>query len=163
MNDHSIRPAMLMGFLATVAMMGTALFFQYVLYLEPCPLCSVQRAIVIILGVIFMFGFIHGPKGWGKRIYGLLLALTSIAGLIVAGRHTWLQHLPKDQVPECGPGLNFWMENLPAVDVLQKVFQGSGECAEIAWTFIGFSIPEWSLLAFTLFLIYSLKLVLKGR
>ena len=154
---------MLVGFLATVAMMATAFFFQYVLYLEPCPLCSVQRAIVIILGLIFLIGFLQGPSGWGKRIYGLLLTLASLAGLVVAGRHTWLQHLPEDQVPECGPGLDFWMDNLPAVDVIQKVFQGSGECAEIAWTFLGLSIPEWSLIAFTVFLIYSLKLLFKGR
>jgi len=163
MKSNSIRPAMLVGFLATVAMMATAFFFQYVLYLEPCPLCSVQRAIVIILGLIFLIGFLQGPSGWGKRIYGLLLTLASLAGLVVAGRHTWLQHLPEDQVPECGPGLDFWMDNLPAVDVIQKVFQGSGECAEIAWTFLGLSIPEWSLIAFTVFLIYSLKLLFKGR
>jgi len=163
MKSNSIRPAMLVGFLATVAMMATAFFFQYVLYLEPCPLCSVQRAIVIILGIIFLSGFLQGPSGWGKRVYGLLLTLASLAGLVVAGRHTWLQHLPEDQVPECGPGLDFWMDNLPAVDVIQKVFQGSGECAEIAWTFLGLSIPEWSLIAFTIFLLYSLKLLLKGR
>ena len=162
MKSNSIRPAMLIGFLATVAMMATAFFFQYVLYLEPCPLCSVQRAIVILLGVIFLLGFIQGPSGWGKRVYGLLITLASIFGLIVAGRHTWLQHLPKDQIPECGPGLDFWMENLPAVDVIQKVFEGSGECAEIAWTFMGLSIPEWSLIAFAVFLIYGLTLLFRG-
>ena len=107
--------------------------------------------------------FIQGPKSWGRRIYGLALTLVSISGLVVAGRHTWLQHLPPDKVPECGPGLDFWMKNLPANDVILKVFQGSGECAEVAWTFIGFSIPEWSILAFAFFLIYSLKLLFLAR
>ncbi len=162
-NINSIRPAMLIGFLISVAMMGTALFFQYVLYLEPCPLCSVQRAVVIAFGITFLLGFIQGPKLWGRRIYGLLLTLISVAGLIVAGRHTWLQHLPKDQVPECGPGLDFWMKNLPTSDVIQKIFQGSGECAEVASRFLSLSIPEWSLIAFSLFLIYSLKLLFIGR
>lgn len=166
-NDNNsminFRPSMLIGFLVILAMLGTAFYFQYVLYLEPCPLCSVQRAIVIAFGITFFLGFIQNPKTWGRRIYGLALTLISISGLVVAGRHTWLQHLPADKIPECGPGLDFWMNNLPAVDVIQKVFQGSGECAEVVWSFLNLSIPEWSLIAFSLFFIYSLKLLLRGR
>lgn len=159
----TIRPAMLIGFLITAAMIAIALFFQYYLYLDPCPLCIVQRVIVIALGFIFLLAFLQGPKAWGRRIYGLLLTLASLAGLAVAGRHTWLQHLPADEVPACGPGLEFWMESLPADQVFQKVFQGSGECAEVVWTFMGLSIPELSMIAFILFLLYSLKLLFLAR
>lgn len=162
-NIKSIRPAMLIGFLISAGMMGVAFIFQYVLYLEPCPLCSVQRMVVIAFGIVFLIGFIQGAKGWGRRVYGLLLTLISIGGLVIAGRHTWLQHLPKDKVPECGPGLDYWMKNLPTNDVIQKIFEGSGECAEIVWSFLGLSIPEWSLIAFVFFLIYSLKLLFLGR
>jgi disulfide bond formation protein DsbB len=163
MTTHSIRPAMLSGLLISIAMIGVALFFQHYMGLIPCPLCIVQRVIVMIFGGIFLLALIQGPKSWGRRVYGLLLTLTSLAGLIVAGRHTWLQHLPEDKIPECGPGLDFWMKNLPANEVVQKVFQGSGECAEVAWTFASFSIPEWSLVAFGLFLLYSLKLLFLAR
>ena len=159
----SIRPAMLIGLLISIAMIGVALFFQYYMGLIPCPLCIVQRAIVMTFGGIFLLAFIQGPKSWGRRIYGLLLTLTSLAGLIVAGRHTWLQHLPPEKVPECGPGLDFWMKNLPTNQVIQKVFQGSGECAEVVWTFASLSIPEWSLVAFGLFMLYSLKLLFLAR
>lgn len=159
----SIRPAMLIGLLATVGMIATAFFFQYYMELTPCPLCIVQRVIVMILGGIFLLALLQGPKAWGRRIYGFLLALASIAGLVVAGRHTWLQHLPEDKVPECGPGLEFWMKNLPTNEVIQKVFQGSGECAEVIWVFLSLSIPEWSLIAFTAFLLYSLKLLFLAR
>jgi len=159
----SIRPAMLIGLLISLGMIATALFFQYYMELIPCPLCIVQRAIVMALGGVFLLAFLQGPKAWGRRIYGLLLTLASIAGLLVAGRHTWLQHLPKEKVPECGPGLEFWMKNLPTNEVIQKVFQGSGECAEVVWTFATLSIPEWSLIAFGLFLLYSLKLLFLAR
>ena len=162
-NNYSIRPSMLFGLIISLGMIAVALFFQYYMYLEPCPLCIVERVIVIILAAVFFFAFLHGPSSWGRRIYGLLLALVSISGLAVTARHTWLQHLPADKVPECGPGLEFWMNNLPAVDVIQKVFHGSGECAEVSWTMFGLSIPELSLIIFTLFLIYSLKLLFKGR
>jgi len=164
MENQSIRPLMLLGLITSLTMIGTALFFQYVLYLEPCPLCSVQRAVVIIFAIIFLMAFLHGPlASLSKRLYGFLLTLTSIAGLAIAGRHTWLQHLPEDKIPECGPGLDFWMDNLPAVDVIQKVFQGSGECAEIVWSFLSLSIPEWSLIAFSIYLFFSLKLLFVAR
>ncbi len=159
----SIRPAMLVGLLITLAMIGVALFFQYYMQLIPCPLCIVQRVIVMTLAGVFFLALLQDPKTWGRRIYGLLLALVNIAGIIVAGRHTWLQHLPKDKIPECGPGLEFWMNNLSTNEVIQKVFQGSGECAEVVWSFLSLSIPEWSLIAFGLLFIYSLKLLFLAR
>lgn len=163
LTQKSIRPSMFLGLLVTIGMMSLAFFFQYYMELEPCPLCSVQRVVVIVLGLFFFVALLHAPKTLGRRIYGLLLSLMSIAGLVVAGRHTWLQHLPPDQIPECGPGLDFWMKNLPTSEIIQKVFQGSGECAEVAWSFIGLSIPEWSIIAFILFLVYSLKLLFLAR
>jgi disulfide bond formation protein DsbB len=162
-NTHNIRPAMLLGFLISISMIAVALFFQYYMELIPCPLCIVQRVIVMVLAGIFLIALLQNPKTWGRRIYGLLLALTSVAGLAVAGRHTWLQHLPPEKVPECGPGLEFWMKNLPANEVIQKVFQGSGECAEVVWNFMTLSIPEWSLISFGLFFLYSLRLLFLGR
>ncbi len=159
----SIRPTMFIGLLVSITMIGVALFFQYYMELIPCPLCIVQRVIVMTFGGIFLLALIQGPKTWGRRIYGFLFTLTSIAGLIVAGRHTWLQHLPPEKVPECGPGLEFWMKNLPTNEVVQKVFQGSGECAEVVWSFASLSIPEWSLIAFGVFFLFSLKLLFLAK
>ncbi len=162
-NGYSIRPAMFFGLILSLGMIAVALFFQYYMGLEPCPLCIVQRVIVIILVAVFFFAFLHGPISWGRRVYGLLLSLVSAAGVAVSGRHTWLQHLPADKIPECGPGLEFWMNNLPAIEVIQKVFRGSGECAEVSWTMFGLSIPELTLIFFALFFMYSLKLLFTGR
>jgi disulfide bond formation protein DsbB len=162
-NYNSIRPTMFVGLLVSIAMIGIALFFQYYMELIPCPLCIVQRVIVMAFAGLFLLALIQGPKTWGRRIYGLLFTLTSIAGLIVAGRHTWLQHLPPEKVPECGPGLEFWMKNLPTNEVVQKVFQGSGECAKVVWSFASLSIPEWSLIAFGIFLLFSLKLLFLAK
>jgi len=162
-TTKSIRFSFFIGFIITLLMIALALFMQHYMELLPCPLCIVQRVIVMVLAVVFFMGFLHNPATWGRRVYGLLLTLISAGGLLVAGRHTWLQHLPADKVPECGPGLEFWMNNLPPNEVIQKVFQGSGECAEVAYRFIGLSIAEWSLVAFVLFLIYSLKVLFLAR
>jgi disulfide bond formation protein DsbB len=69
--------------------------------------------------------------------------------MAVAGRHVWLQHLPPEDVPACGPGLDYWMDTFPLHQVMMKVFKGSGECAVIDWTFLGLSLPAWTLAAFT--------------
>lgn len=142
----SFRAQFLLGFLACAALLAYALYSQYYGGLMPCPLCTFQRGAFILLGAVFLLGALHAPKGQGgRRAYGLLALLAAGLGMVVAGRHVWLQHLPADQVPACGPDLSFMMEAFPLADVLRKVFTGSGECAEVDWTFLGLSMPEWSL------------------
>jgi disulfide bond formation protein DsbB len=126
--------------------MGFALFAQHVLLLDPCPLCVFQRVAVISIGLIFLVAALHNPSGAGRIVYSLLLALAAIAGATVAGRHAWLQQLPPDQVPSCGPGLDYMLDTLPFTEVLSTVFKGSGECAEIVWQFLGLSMPAWVLI-----------------
>jgi len=134
------------GFAVCCGLMGFALFAQHVLLLDPCPLCVFQRVAVISIGLIFLVAALHNPSGAGRIVYSLLLALAAIAGAAVAGRHAWLQQLPPDQVPSCGPGLDYMLDTLPFTEVLSTVFKGSGECAEIVWQFLGLSMPAWVLI-----------------
>ncbi len=134
-----------LGALVCAGLMGFALFQQHVMELDPCPLCVFQRIAVIGLGVIFAVAFLHAPKALGSRIYGLLLLIPGGFGGAVATRHVWLQSLPPDQVPECGPGLNYMLDAFPLADALKMVLKGSGECAEIIWSFLGLSMPGWVL------------------
>ncbi|HSN52991.1 MAG TPA: disulfide bond formation protein B [Woeseiaceae bacterium] len=133
------------AFAVCCGLMGFALFAQHVLLLDPCPLCVFQRVAVISMGLIFLVAALHDPAGAGRIVYGLLLGLAAIGGASVAGRHAWLQQLPPDQVPSCGPGLDYMLDTLPFTEVLGKVFRGSGECAEIVWQFLGLSMPGWVL------------------
>jgi disulfide bond formation protein DsbB len=147
MNLPSRRIVNFAAFLACAGMMGFALFAEHVLQLEPCPLCVFQRIAVILMGIGFLLLAAHNPgRGWAQRIYLSLLSLAALGGIIVAGRHVWLQNLPPDQVPSCGPGLGYMLENFPLGDALKKVFSGSGECAEVAWSLFGLSMPAWVLL-----------------
>ena len=136
------------GFLGCVAMMAYALYVQYQLYLDPCPLCVFQRIAVIGIGIAFLLLAVLNPApGWARRIVLGLFGLSALGGVIVAGRHVWLQHLPPDKVPTCGPGLNYMLDNFPLGDALKMVFTGSGECASTDWTFVGLSMPMWVLIA----------------
>jgi len=134
------------GFLACVGMMAYALYAEYVLFLMPCPLCSFQRVGIVLLGIVFLVAFLHGPKAGGRRVYAALLGVAAAGASGVAGYHVWMQNLPKDEVPACGPGLSYMMETLPLFDVIKQVFTGSGSCADIDWQFLGLSMPAWVLI-----------------
>lgn len=140
------RRGYVLGFAVCAALFAFALYLQHFEGQAPCPLCVLQRIAFIALAVLFLVGALHGPGRTGARVYGGLLVLVALVGAGVAGRHVWLQHLPKDRVPECGPGLDYMLNRFPLSQVLEKVFRGSGECAEIGWTFLRLSIAEWSLL-----------------
>jgi len=133
----------LAGFLACAGMMGYALYAEHVLLLEPCPLCVFQRMAVIALGISFAVAAIHNPAGGGRYIYTALIAVAAGAGIGVAGRHVWIQNLPPDRVPSCGPGFDYIIDSFPLADALKLIFTGSGECASIDWQFLGLSMPAW--------------------
>jgi disulfide bond formation protein DsbB len=136
------------AFAACVGAMAAALFLQHVEGLEPCPLCILQRVGVIAAAVFFLLAGVHNPGPAGQRLYAGLAGLSAIGGGAVAIRHLWLQSLPEDQVPACGPGLEYMMDVFPLQEVLSMILQGSGECAEESWRFLGLTIPGWTLLVF---------------
>jgi disulfide bond formation protein DsbB len=133
------------GFLACAGMMGFALYAQHFLMLDPCPLCVLQRVVVIGLGALFLLAALHNPAGWGRTVYVALLLLVAVSGVAVAGWHVHLQNLPPEEVPSCGPGIGYMLDNFPLTDALRMVFEGSGECAEVVWSFLGLSMPAWVL------------------
>ena len=152
------RMLLTLGFAMCVALMGAALWLQHVEGLEPCPLCVLQRGAVIVLGVLTLAGAIHDPATPGRRVYGALITVAALAGTALAGRHAWLQSLPPGEVPECGPGLDYMLDAFPLTQVIEMVLRGSGECAEVQWTFLALSIPEWTLLVFVAFTLFGLWL-----
>ncbi len=149
-------------FLASVAGMAFALYLEHGQGLEPCPLCVFQRIGLIGLGLFSLIAFLHNPVSNGvKRFYTLLGTLSVLWSAGVAARHVWLQTLPPDQVPSCGPGLDYWLDTLPLKSVFQEVLTGSGECAKVDWTFLGQSLPVWSLLFFCVLALVSLWQLLR--
>jgi disulfide bond formation protein DsbB len=141
------RAANVLGFLACVALLAYAYYAQYVMHLEPCPLCIFQRVGVFATGLVFAIAAAHDPGGWGRRVYALLIAAAALATAAIAAKHVYIQHLPPDQVPACGASLDFMLKVFPLTDVLEKVLTGSGECAKVSWRFLGLAMPVWVLIA----------------
>jgi disulfide bond formation protein DsbB len=149
MTAITSRAIFLAIFLACAGLMSFGLYLQHVENLEPCPLCILQRYAFALTGLIALAAALHGPRRIGAWIYGVLTIAAAGAGAVVAGRQTWLVHNPP-KVLDCGPGLEYMIESFPLSKVLPKVFRGEGDCAKVAWKFLGLSIPEWALVWFAI-------------
>lgn len=137
----------LAGFLVCLVLVVAAYYLQFVDGLEPCPLCVFQRVGLMVLGGAFLLAALQNPWGIGRYAYSAALALVALLGGAVSARHVWLQSLPADLVPDCGPGLNYLLDTFPLMDVIAIALRGSGECADVDIV-LGLSIPLWTLMAF---------------
>ncbi|HWJ34640.1 MAG TPA: disulfide bond formation protein B [Steroidobacteraceae bacterium] len=157
------RTANFLGALACIALLAYAYYAQYVMHLEPCPLCIFQRVGIFAVGVVFAIAAAHDPAGWGRRVYAGLVALASLVTIGVAVRHLYIQSLPPGTIAACGASLDFMLKVFPLTDVLVKVLTGSGECAKIEWRFLGLAMPAWVLIAAVALLVYGLWANLRRR
>ena len=149
-----------LGLVGSSSLLAVAYFyFEKELGLPPCPLCMFQRACLAAIIFFCLLGIIARPKKFFSRFIAFGVTVFSLFGLGIAGRQVWLQHLPADQVPECGPDLEFMLESFPFMEMLTTVLTGSGECAEIQWQFIGFSMPQWMVFIFAVMSLISIKLL----
>ena len=164
MRDYlAPRSLFVLGAAACAALLAFGYYLQFVRGLEPCPLCLVQRGFFYAFGGTCLVAALHAPGRAGTVAYAVVAALFAAGGAATAGRQVWLQHLPPDKVPQCGPDLYFMMENFPLSRTLQTLVQGTGECAVVDWRFLGLSIAEWSLAWFLALFALALYLLVRGQ
>lgn len=144
-----LRPVFLAIFIYCAGLIGFGLLLQYFKEITPCPMCIMQRYAFVGVGLIGLIGAVHNPSGFMRRIYAFLILVTSLAGLGVAIRQTWLQHFPPSQTV-CGPDLSYMLNSFPLGEALPMLFQGYGDCSVVDWTFLGLSIAEWALINFVI-------------
>lgn len=150
-----------LGLIACLSLLAIAYFyFQKQLGMPPCPLCMFQRAALLMVASMCVLGIIFSPKRLGARLLAFGATLGSGIGLALAARHVWLQNLPEDLVPECGPPLAYMLDALPIMETINSVLSGSGECAEVD-KFLGLSIAVWMVIIFSVMLIVCLRLLFK--
>lgn len=150
-------------FIASFSLVLTAIYIEPFKSLDPCPMCMMQRAIFVILGTFALLAALHNPAALGARIYAAITTVTAGFGIAVASRQLWLQSLPEDRVPACGPGLDYMLDVFPLLEVIEMALRGTGDCAKVQWTFMNLSIPAWSWLAFAIMAAISLWVLLKPK
>ena len=148
-----------LGAVTCAGLLGFGYYLQFAQGLEPCPLCMLQRLAFMAFGVIALVGVFLARGRLATRVLAALGLVAAGLGAGVAGRQVWLQSLPADRVPACGPGLDYMVQNFPLLKTLSMVLRGSGECAENAWQFLGLGIAAWALLWFALLAALSVYLL----
>ncbi|MFY0639657.1 MAG: disulfide bond formation protein B [Bermanella sp.] len=158
----SNRMISLAVFVACAALLAGAYYFEYILYMDPCPLCIMQRIAVLLVGIAGLLGFLLARNQIAQLASGVFMLLSAVLGMGVAGRHVWIQSLPADQVPTCGPSLEYMVDTLPWAEVLTVMLRGNGNCADSHWAFLGLSMPQWVLVWFVGFAVVATFLVIKN-
>ena len=138
------------------------LYFQNHLGLEPCYLCITQRVFIMSIAAVCTLAALHNPAHSGQKLYAGLSTSLALVGSYFSGKQLWLQSLPDDKVPACGPDLAYMMEAFPFQKMITTVLRGSGECAEVQWSLLGLSIPGWVLVVFAVMIIFQLLQLWKG-
>ncbi len=154
------RHLLLLMWLGSITLILIALYMQYFMGLEPCALCMTQRIFIIAVGVIALLAWLHNFVRPSRRlhlkIYSVFGMLLAIIGGGFSLRHLWLQSLPEDLVPACGPSLGYLIDTVPFVEAFTTLLQGDGHCADVSWSLLGLTIPGWTLVIFIgFFLIYA--------
>ncbi len=161
MTEHALyRLLNLLGALICAGAMGFALYLQHFQNLEPCSMCVFQRVAMIAAGVFFLLAALIGPRAWGRYVLTGLAGLSAAIGLAIAARHVWLQSLPADQVPACGPALDYLLDIMPLWEVVHSILRGDGNCAVIDWQLMGFSLPAWTGFGFFMLMDWALMCLL---
>lgn len=150
-------------FLFCCGLMATGYYMQFAMNMEPCALCMTQRFFITLSGVLALIACAVNPARVGVLVSALLVATSSLVGSYFSSRQIWLQSLPEDQVPACGPGIGYILETFPLMKALEVLLKGDGNCAEVSWSFLGLSIPSWTLFAFIMIVGACVYLVFKDK
>ena len=162
-SSFTSRQINLVIFLIVRSLLGYAAYSMKILGLEPCTLCITQQFFYCLIGISSFVSFLQNPGVTISRVYSFFISLFAIAGIWISGRQIWLQGLPEDEVPLCGPPLEYIIDVFPFADVLNALFMGDGNCAEIPWQFLGLSMAGWSFIWFLVIFFLSVISLIKSR
>ena len=135
----------------TIFVLTAIFYFQQELGLEPCPMCILSRITFIAIAAVSLVAAIHGPRGIALKVYAGLVMVLGAIGIGISARHSYLQHFPP-KIESCGADLEFLINTMPLSQAFPRIFQGTGSCSKVDWSFLGLSIPEWAGVWFLVFL-----------
>lgn len=141
---------------SSLLLLLAALYFQYELLLAPCMLCVYARAAltgVLLAGLVGAMA----PSSAEIRWFALIVLIASVSW----GLFTSHEHVNVEAIVQAGglytctlfPEFPF---GIPLDSLLPQVYNPTGMCGEVAWSFLGFSMPEWTRV---IFIIYALLCV----
>ena len=157
--DLSLRQTWGLVALGCISMLAFGLYLQHVVGLEPCPMCIVQRYVMVFVAVVAAAGTVWSGRR-SSLFVGVLLTLVSGSGAYVAARQSWLQWYPPEVV-SCGRDFYGMIETFPLKRAIPMIFKGGGDCSAVDWTFLGGSIANWSFVWFSFAAVVALTLLVR--
>nr|MDP2192370.1 disulfide bond formation protein B [Rhodoferax sp.] len=155
--DNSPRRIFALLSVVCIALLAFGQYLQHRVGLEPCPMCIVQRYVLVLIALVAGLTAASGKKG--LHIGGAVVVLVSAGfGAFVAARQSWLQWYPPE-IASCGRDFYGMIETFPLQRAIPMMFKGSGDCAKVDWTFLGGSIANWSFLSFVGIAVLALALI----
>jgi disulfide bond formation protein DsbB len=146
---------------AAAGLVGGGLILAHTLNLAACPLCILQRMLYLLLTLEAAAIWALAGSTLARRIGALAMAITALTGAGIAAYQTWLQRFAKGV--SCTADQPWWEHFVNwAGSVWPLMFEASGLCSEAGWKFLGLSIAEWSLVAFTSMTIAMLSATLRA-
>ena len=148
------RAPFILALAAGLGMFGGGILLGHLLRLAACPLCILQRMLYLSLGLSAMFGLLLWRYRAGRMFATVLMLASTMCGTFVAAYQTYLQRFAQDV--QCGGEAAWWELFVDWAGVRAPLlFEANGLCSDPAWKFIGLSIAEWSLIAFSLLALLS--------
>ena len=156
----SPRRVFVLPLIAGLALVAGGLIFSLVMYLAACPLCIVQRMLYLAISLFALIALLL-PRA-GRIAAGLLMLAAGGTGVFVAGYQVWLQRFAKGE--NCASDYPWWERMVDwAGERVPWLFQGDGMCSDPAWSFLGLSIADWSVVMFFLLSCYAIYALLLQR
>lgn len=156
------RSLFLFAFIACALILGATLYLQMVVGLDPCLLCIIQRAAMASAAMLGLVAACHAPASRGWRRYGMVMLLIAAFGASVAGSQVWLQTATVDRLVPVVARFEAALATLSLDRWINRMDSEFSLCAEINWSLFGFSLPEWSLLAFVALMLLACYPVFAG-
>ncbi|MDP2824141.1 MAG: disulfide bond formation protein B [Sulfuritalea sp.] len=149
---------------AALGLVAGGVILANTMNLAACPLCILQRMLYLLLAletvVAWTLAGSSHPNAQPRRAAALVMAATALTGAGIAAYQTWLQRFAKGV--SCTADQPWWESFVNwAGSQWPLMFEASGLCSEAGWKFLGLSIAEWSLIAFSSMTIAMLAAMLR--
>lgn len=145
-----------MSLVGVILILLASWYFQFFAGYDPCPLCEMQRLTFIAIAIVLAIAILKNPRVKSIRLYSVIVFILAAFGVALASRQVWLQNLPANEVPACGPNLNFIFRHLPPEDMIRQIFYGSADCAKVDWRFLHLSFAAWAIVFFSFLAIIAI-------
>ena len=134
--------------IVALGLVAGGVFLAQTMNLAACPLCVLQRMLYLLLSLESIAAWMLAGTKSGRRASASVMAATTLTGVWIAAYQTWLQRFAKGV--SCTADQPWWEQFVNwAGSQWPLLFEASGLCSEAGWKFLGMSIAEWSLIAFS--------------